>query len=300
VNSSSVTDLSPVYDDDPTAGVINIVRKHNSQFIGSTSGIVGGTNYTISVTMTNLDAGTASDIRLAVSNGATTVTNVGSHVANSGTAPSPVVGRSGLTVANLTNDFRITTINSTNTPLPIELIDFKAKQVDAQIVLNWSTASELNNDFFTIERLNSKDEFDRVSTVPGKGTTAVTTYYEAIDPSPLVGINYYRLKQTDLDGKISYSKIAMADFKEIGESVSVYPNPTNHEVLTIEVKRLEPGQQVPLLIRSTLGVQAFSTILDADSDGNIKARVLIDKWPQGLYLIQIGKDSGIQRKIVIE
>lgn len=300
VNSSSVTDLSPVYDDDPTAGVINIVRKHNSQFIGTTSGIVGGTNYTISVTMTNLLAGTASDIRLAVSNGATTVTNVGTHVANSGTASNPVVGRSGLTVANLTNDFRITTINSTNTPLPIELIDFNAKQVDSQVVLNWSTASELNNDFFTIERLNDKDEFNKLFTIPGKGTTAITNYYEIIDPSPLAGINYYRLMQTDLDGQFSYSKIVIVDFKEFGDPVSVYPNPTNFETLTIEVKRLQPGQQVPLQIRSALGIQAFSTILNADSNGNVKTRVQVDKWPQGLYLMQLGTETNIQRKIIIE
>lgn len=300
VNASSVTDLSPVYDDDPTAGVINIVRKHNSQFIGTTSGIVGGTNYTISVTMTNLDAGTASDIRLAVSNGATTVTNVGTHVANTGTAQSPVVGRSGLSVANLSNDFRITTINSTNTPLPIELVDFNARQVDSQIVLNWSTASELNNDFFTIERLNDKDEFDKLSTLPGKGTTTVKNYYETIDPLPLAGINYYRLKQTDLDGQFSYSKIVLVDFKELGESVSVFPNPANQETLTIEVKRLKPDQQVPVQIRSVLGVQAFSTILYADASGNIKARILVDKWPHGLYLLQVGTDAVIQRKIIIE
>lgn len=300
-DASGITDLSPVYDDDPTAGVINIVRKHNSQFIGSTSGIVGGTNYTISVTMTGLLAGTASDIRLAVSNGATTVTNVGAHVANSGTAPSPVVGRSGLTVANLTNDFRITTINSTNTPLPIELLDLNAKQVDSQVALNWSTASELNNDFFTIERLNEEvDFFDQIATVKGSGTINEARSYQAYDFVPNVGKNYYRLKQTDFDGKFTYSKILMVDFQEFGESVSVYPNPTNQETITVEVKQLKPGQQVPLQIRSTLGVQTFSAIYNADSAGTIKVNIQVDQWSQGLYFIQIGTEACIQRKMIIE
>ncbi|MEQ1585193.1 MAG: T9SS type A sorting domain-containing protein [Cyclobacteriaceae bacterium] len=300
VNASSVTDLSPLYDDDPTAGVINIVRKHNAQFIGSTSGIVGGTNYTISVTMTNLLAGTASDIRLAVSNGATTVTNVGAHVANSGTAPSPVVGRSGLTVANLTNDFRITTINSTNTPLPIELLDFNAKQVDSQVVLNWSTASELNNDFFTIERLNEEDSFSEVVRVKGSGTINESRSYQVYDRTPKAGKNYYRLKQTDFDGQFSYSKIVMVDFNEIGEAVNLYPNPVNQKTLTIEVKQLKSGQQVPLQITSMLGVQTFSAFYNADSAGRIRVSIQVDQWSLGLYLVQIGMDTPVLRKIVIE
>lgn len=70
--------------------------------------------------------------------------------------------------------------------------------------------------------------------------------------------------------------------------------------ITVEVKRLKPGQQVPLQIRSVLGAQAFSKTLTADTNSNVKTLIEIDKWAQGLYLIQIGTEKGIRRKIIIE
>jgi hypothetical protein len=92
----------------------------------------------------------------------------------------------------------------------------------------------------------------------------------------------------------------MVDFQDIGESVSVYPNPINQETFSIEVKRLKAGQQVPVLIISTLGAQTFSKMLTADSNGNIEALIAVDKWARGLYLVHVGTEKGIQRKIIIE
>lgn len=94
--------------------------------------------------------GVLSDIRLAVSNGGTTVTTVGTHAATIGTISNPTAGRTGVT--NLVGDFRISTTNSTNTPLPIELAYFDAEVFDNAVKILWETASELNNDFFTVFR----------------------------------------------------------------------------------------------------------------------------------------------------
>jgi hypothetical protein len=203
-----------------------------------------------------------------------------------------------VSTTKLTDTF---TVSDETQVLPIELISFNAISINDEVGLTWVTASELNNDFFTIERLNLEDDkFDQIATVKGSGTINETRSYQAYDFAPRTGKNYYRLKQTDLDGQFSYSKIVMVDFQVPDEVVSIYPNPTNQETITVWVKQLKPGQQVPLQIRSAMGAQAFSKTFTADTNGNIKTLIEVDKWAQGLYLIQIGIEMGIQRKIIIE
>lgn len=94
------------------------------------------------------------------------------------------------------------------TILPIELLVFSAKAIDSQVLLNWSTATELNNDYFTIERSVDGTNWEVVDFVTGQGTTAQQSNYELMDKRPFLGLSYYRLKQTDYDGDYSYSSIA--------------------------------------------------------------------------------------------
>lgn len=102
------------------------------------------------------------------------------------------------------------TISNLATPLPIELINFDAKAIGSRVRLNWSTASEVNNDFFTVERsgANNPDEFDFIAKVNSyMNNSTVTLNYETWDNNPLQGLQYYRLKQTDFDGQFSYSDL---------------------------------------------------------------------------------------------
>jgi hypothetical protein len=92
-------------------------------------------------------------------------------------------------------------------PLPIELLDFSAAYNGTGVDLRWSTASELNNDHFTIERSADGSTFYEILTMVGAGTTTQTSSYAAADKDPLTGTSYYRLKQTDFDGKFRYSRI---------------------------------------------------------------------------------------------
>lgn len=112
VENFLTTALTPVCNDAGT----DILRISNAQFVTAVNGVVGGT-YNIDVTMADLAPGTLSDIRLAVFAGGTTAAVVGTHAASTGTAPNPTAKRTGLTVANLSNDFRIATTNVSATPL---------------------------------------------------------------------------------------------------------------------------------------------------------------------------------------
>lgn len=116
-----------------------------------------------------------------------------------------------------------------NQILPIELVYFTADEIGGGVRFAWETASELNNDYFTIEYSIDAVEFTELTTIEGAGTTTEPKYYRYTDFSSNCGIVYYRLKQTDFDGKYSYSKIVSVTFAEnqISDSYNyfVYPNP---------------------------------------------------------------------------
>lgn len=93
------------------------------------------------------------------------------------------------------------TINQT--PLPVDLLSFNAEEKDNWVKLFWSTASEVNSDYFTIERTLNFEEHSEIAKVPSSGNSVDLKNYETFDKDPKSGINYYRLSQTDLDGTTS-------------------------------------------------------------------------------------------------
>jgi hypothetical protein len=119
------------------------------------------------------------------------------------------------------------TVNSPLIPcvqLPIELIGFDAAYTDEGIALEWSTSSERNNDFFTIERSDDGENWAIVNKVTGAGNSTETINYTAFDTDHFNGDNYYRLKQTDYNGDYSYSDVVAVKIGN-GNPASVYPNP---------------------------------------------------------------------------
>ena len=108
--------------------------------------------------------------------------------------------------------FTVDGADQDNTVLPIELIYFDATcDKEGYVDLNWSTASELNNDYYTIERSRDAVSFEQVKEVDAAGNSGNILAYNEKDESPILGTSYYRLKQTDLDGSFSYSKIVRVD-----------------------------------------------------------------------------------------
>jgi hypothetical protein len=131
--------------------------------------------------------------------------------------------------------------------LPITLIDFKAAiQADQSVNLTWSTASELNFDFFEVEKSSDAKNFTRIGTVKGNGTTTVQHDYSFVDEKAMVGKAYYRLKSVDLDGTFEYSKVAFIDLHK-KKSFSVSPNPIEGNTLKY-VLNFTPEKSSYLLI----------------------------------------------------
>lgn len=114
---------------------------------------------------------------------------------------------SGYMRSGLMTSFSPTTTGTSAVGLPISLISFEAFVQNAAVQLKWKTASEKNNDYFTVERSTDGSSFAEIATINGQGNSFVSVEYEAIDSKPQNGINYYRLKQTDYNGQYAYSNI---------------------------------------------------------------------------------------------
>lgn len=110
-------------------------------------------------------------------------------------------------------------------PLPVELISFNGYAEEGYNLLKWTTAVEINNDYFEIEKSIDGVLFHKLAEVGGSGNSNVIKNYEYKELNPYLGITYYRLKQIDYNGTMSYSSI-VAVKQTLGAEVSIYPNPT--------------------------------------------------------------------------
>lgn len=134
--------------------------------------------------------------------------------------------RVSISLPNYTGSFSPFTFgDSPLSPLPIELLHFSALPEGRKVHLQWQTASEYNNDYFTIQNTSNGIDFFDVGYINGSGNSNQKLDYDYYDVNPLNGISYYRLKQTDFDGNSSYSNLQSV---YIGDQawVNVFPNPT--------------------------------------------------------------------------
>lgn len=187
------------------------------------------------------------------------------------------------------------TIRGTLTPAPIELISFDAAYNSAKKVeLKWITASEINNNYFSIERSSDAINFYNLFNMEGAGNSSQLLTYHALDDNPISGISYYRLKQTDYNGDFKYSQIEMVESEK-----------TDFEIINC----FNTGEQLEITISSTkernLNLQLFSIegrcvySFNEQSRGNEK-KILIPlaTLSKGIYIIKVADgNQTITRKI---
>lgn len=113
--------------------------------------------------------------------------------------------------------------------LPIELADFSATEENGKVALNWTTASETNNEYFSVQRSHDGLNFYEIGKLEAAGNSTTATDYNFTDDNPLPGINYYRLHQVDFDGKSSNSPVKSLDFGS-NATLSLFPSVTSGEI----------------------------------------------------------------------
>jgi len=182
--------------------------------------------------------------------------------------------------------------------LPIKLISFEGENKGAYNQLTWSTASETNNDYFTVEKSTNAVSWTILETIPGAGNSNHILDYELKDHSPHPQLTYYRLKQTDFDGQFEYSQIIATkttlDKINIG---NLYPNPAS-DVFSFNHHQQEGN--LHLKIYSTQGdlVQRHLYTILASSG---KITVPISDLASGLYFVHfIGESYHEIRKMNVQ
>lgn len=179
---------------------------------------------------------------------------------------------------------------------PVEWVAFEAAREGSKVALNWKTAREINNDFFTVERSTNGLRFEPMMEVDAAGGEYVQTY-QVYDQAPARGINYYRVKQTDLDGNFSYSHTVEVMVENT--AVSVYPNPLQPgQTLTVALE-LQQRDHVQLELLNSIG-QVVARQSASLGRGQHEHAMELEQLGQGYYFLRVSSRNGTEvHKIVV-
>ena len=175
---------------------------------------------------------------------------------------------------------------TTDAALGVKLIDFKVQKDGKNVMIKWSTASEQNNEKFVVERSNNLTDWKTVSTVKGNGTTNELHTYSASDISPVKGINYYRLKQYDLDGKYLVSEIRSLQFILAKLSaLTVFPNPVR-DVINFKISDVS-ASNVSISLIDLNGKVIHKEKMETLEEGKMYKLNLTQKPSAGIYFLNV-------------
>src|ERR1700757_535140 len=161
-----------------------------------------------------------------------------------------------------------TSISSGGIVQPIELLSFTADLKSDKVEINWQTVTETNNQYFTIEKSVDGSKFSELTKVNSaalKGNSTFLLSYQFIDENPLSGASYYRLKQTDYNGKFAYFNVVSVDnTQKRNIKFIVYPNPNLGE-FTVNFSGIENNHEVQIILCDELGKEVYSTSVYSNS-----------------------------------
>ncbi len=187
---------------------------------------------------------------------------------------------------------------NTCSALPVELLSFNVNRINERNVgIYWTTASEINSDYFEIERSKDGTNFYQTFTQQAAGNSINEINYTGNDFEPIEGISFYRLKQVDFDGSFTYSKILQLD--NSSNEILIYPNPTEGNI-NINIQR-NKTEEVDVFIYNNLGQVSMRKSMLLQK-GNSTFSIDLNELEKGLYQLKIVDSSGIiqQQKIILQ
>lgn len=186
-------------------------------------------------------------------------------------------------------------VNTSIISLPVGLISFEATVIDKRVKIDWSTSSETNNDFFSIQKSLDGITWVPFATVKSAGNSSLRKDYSIYDNSPVSGKQFYRLKQTDLNGAYKFSDIRSATIKSDGKGkILLYPNPTVADNFTIRV-------DAPSISNSSIKVYDLSgRILIETRLTSTSMPVDVSKLSRGYYVVQVNLEGVKQSFSIIK
>ncbi len=183
--------------------------------------------------------------------------------------------------------------------LPIQLTTFTAIQNDAEILIQWTTESELNNKFFSVEKSLDGSHFETIAVVNGKGNSTSALNYEVADRVPFSGLNYYRLKQTDYNGSFQYSNIVscLATGISMMRVLGVNPNPIQ-STARIETDLTE-SENLYVKIFNERGQSVYSAVYAVD-EGIQYLDLNLSGLTSDVYVLKVECEYGMYSQKIIK
>ena len=181
-------------------------------------------------------------------------------------------------------------------PLPIELLHFEVLlNSDQTRTIIWQTGSEINNDFFVVERSSNGINFEVIGQTSGAGNSTSIIDYEFYDNTEKHGIIYYRLKQVDFDGTFAHSKIvSVSIFGSSQEqfSFTIYPNPLRSQKLFIKsLSSIEEHATIEIGLFSVQGKLVYRKSITTDSWGNFETAFNLSHVRSGSYYLRLSMNN---------
>ena len=172
------------------------------------------------------------------------------------------------------------------TPLPVQLLSFQANCIDNRVDLTWTTASEHNSNYFTLERSASGAGWEPFQTIGAAGNSTVLLDYAVSDYFPVRGTGYYRLRQVDFDGvQTIYDPVSTNCLEDITDQIRVYPNPYKDKFY-IDLNEPELVGNATLIISDINGKAVYTKSIHVFDDHNTFIVDDLEVNP-GVYLVKI-------------
>lgn len=259
------------------------------RFVSSNSGTGGVGDVTFSI-LSYFTGGDADDRTMevlvdGVSRGSFTMVNEGvveTHTISGINAPGDVSIRFQSTGPR---QIVLDDVSWTALPTPVQMTYFSARTEGKSVNLAWETASEINNAYFEVERSKDGKTFESIAKIDGNGTTSATTAYTYLDTRSFNGMNYYRLKQVDLDGAFSHSEVRSVGLGSSNE-IKLFASMV---VSSIEIQSSEElREDASITIFDMVGNFVLSTTFDRNSKS-----IDVSGLPQGQYIIHINSGNHV-------
>ncbi|MEO8769199.1 MAG: T9SS type A sorting domain-containing protein [Ferruginibacter sp.] len=171
-------------------------------------------------------------------------------------------------------------------PLPVTFLFFNANKLNENAaLLNWKTSQEINSDRFEVERSNDALNYTKIGSVRAAGISSLPLLYDFTDDKPLPGMNYYRLKQFDLDGRFMYTPSRLVRFdKTDAFAVKYYPNPTT-DIIYVEMTETMAKEPAIINLSNASGIVLMQFKLPGNGDKIIPVK--LEQYSKGIYFIQV-------------
>jgi hypothetical protein len=178
-------------------------------------------------------------------------------------------------------------------PLPVQFMSFSAMRNKNNVTIKWVTATEINNRGFYIERKNGNTDWQIINFISSRainGNSADELQYSFIDNNNLTGVSLYRLRQVDMDNKLTYSDIRMVKGIDQSSGVIVFPNPSADGQFTIVLDNYYEGSVIKLVDMNGRSIKEWSNVTTG--------KLIVNNVSAGMYMLQIWQKAINESQVI--